>query len=167
MLIKFRIFPTILLSLLIWSMSFLMVWILQSILRPSLSVVTEPVSALWLWTAVASIRKLLASFRSLLFRTQSIMDISYSCDVGAATFATVCGPRSCAIRAQLCFHSMSLFSWKDWRLLQQTLGRFKDVYQIQLATEQSDKNLAFYRELGFRRQEDFDCTGMIYAPNKN
>lgn len=51
-------------------------------------------------------------------------------------------------------------------LLQQTLGRFKDVYQIQLATEQSDKNLAFYRELGFRRQEDFDCTGMIYAPNK-
>lgn len=52
-------------------------------------------------------------------------------------------------------------------LLQQTLERFKNVYQIQLATEQSDKNLAFYRELGFRRQEDFDCTGMIYAPNKN
>ena len=51
-------------------------------------------------------------------------------------------------------------------LLQQTLGRFKDVYQIQLATEQSDKNLAFYRELGFRRQEVFDCTGMIYVPNK-
>ena len=51
-------------------------------------------------------------------------------------------------------------------LLQKTLERFKDVYQIQLATEQSDKNLAFYRELGFRRQEDFDCTGMIYAPNK-
>ena len=35
-------------------------------------------------------------------------------------------------------------------LLQETLERFKDVYQIQLATEQSDKNLAFYRELGFR-----------------
>ncbi len=52
-------------------------------------------------------------------------------------------------------------------LLQQTLESFKDVYQIQLATEQSDINLAFYRELGFRRQEDFDCTGMIYAPNKN
>ena len=51
-------------------------------------------------------------------------------------------------------------------LLEQTLERFKDVYQIQLATEQSDTNLAFYRELGFRRQEDFDCTGMIYAPNK-
>lgn len=51
-------------------------------------------------------------------------------------------------------------------LLQKTLERFKDVYQIQLATEQTDKNLAFYRELGFRRQEDFDCTGMIYAPNK-
>ena len=51
-------------------------------------------------------------------------------------------------------------------LLQQTLERFKDVYQIQLATEQSGKNLAFYRELGFRRQEDFDCTGMIYAPDK-
>lgn len=51
-------------------------------------------------------------------------------------------------------------------LLQQTLERFKDIYQIQLATEQSDKNLAFYQELGFRRQEDFDCTGMIYAPDK-
>ena len=51
-------------------------------------------------------------------------------------------------------------------LLEQTLVRFKDVYQIQLATEQSDKNLAFYRELGFRRQEDFDCTGMIYALDK-
>lgn len=51
-------------------------------------------------------------------------------------------------------------------LLEQTLERFKDIYQIQLATEQSDKNLAFYQELGFRRQEDFDCTGMIYAPNK-
>ncbi|MCY7016811.1 GNAT family N-acetyltransferase [Streptococcus sanguinis] len=51
-------------------------------------------------------------------------------------------------------------------LLQEPLERFKDVYQIQLATEQSDKNLAFYQELGFRRQEDFDCTGMIYAPDK-
>ena len=51
-------------------------------------------------------------------------------------------------------------------LLEQTLKRFKDVYQIQLATELSDKNLAFYRELGFRRQEVFDCTGMIYVPNK-
>ena len=51
-------------------------------------------------------------------------------------------------------------------LVQETLERFKDVYQIQLATEQSDKNLAFYQELGFRRQEDFDCTGMIYAPDK-
>ena len=51
-------------------------------------------------------------------------------------------------------------------LLEQMLKRFKDVYQIQLATELSDKNLAFYQELGFRRQEDFDCTGMIYAPNK-
>ena len=51
-------------------------------------------------------------------------------------------------------------------LLQKTLERFKDIYQIQLATEQSDKNLAFYRELGFRRQRDFDCTGMIYAPDK-
>ena len=28
-------------------------------------------------------------------------------------------------------------------LLEQTLERFKDIYQIQLATEQSDKNLAF------------------------
>ena len=51
-------------------------------------------------------------------------------------------------------------------LLQKPLERFKDVYQSQLATEQTDKNLAFYQELDFRRQEDFDCTGMIYAPDK-
>ncbi|KGM37651.1 GNAT family N-acetyltransferase [Streptococcus sinensis] len=51
-------------------------------------------------------------------------------------------------------------------LLQQTLEKFEDVYQIQLATEQSDKNLAFYQGNGFHRQEDFDCIGMIYAPDK-
>lgn len=37
-----------------------------------------------------------------------------------------------------------------------------DVYQIQLITEQSDKNLAFYRSLGFRELSDLNCTGLIY-----
>ncbi len=43
--------------------------------------------------------------------------------------------------------------------------RFKDVYQIQLATDSQDKNLAFLISR-LSPTEDFDCTGMIYAPDK-
>ena len=47
-------------------------------------------------------------------------------------------------------------------LVRKTLETFADVYQIQLITEQSDKNLAFYRSLGFRELSDLNCTGLIY-----
>lgn len=47
-------------------------------------------------------------------------------------------------------------------LVRQTLETFADVYQIQLVTEQSDKNLAFYRSLGFQELSDLNCTGLIY-----
>lgn len=49
------------------------------------------------------------------------------------------------------------------QLVSQTLEKFKDVYQIQLVTETTDKNLAFYRSLGFHLHSDFACTGMIYV----
>lgn len=49
-------------------------------------------------------------------------------------------------------------------LVRQTLAHFPDVYQIQLTTDATAKNQAFYQSLGFRPQSDFDCLGMIYAP---
>lgn len=47
-------------------------------------------------------------------------------------------------------------------LVQRTLAHFPDVYQIQLATEKSDKTLKFYQSLGFVELNDLQCTGMIY-----
>ena len=43
-------------------------------------------------------------------------------------------------------------------LMKEALGDFKEVYQIQLATEQTEKNLGFYRFLGFETLSTYDCT---------
>ena len=34
-------------------------------------------------------------------------------------------------------------------LMKEALGDFKDAYQVQLATEQTEKNVGFYRSMGF------------------
>lgn len=47
-------------------------------------------------------------------------------------------------------------------LVKRTLAHFPDAYQIQLATEKSDKTLKFYQSLGFVELDDLQCTGMIY-----
>ena len=52
------------------------------------------------------------------------------------------------------------------RLIKQALGDFKDAYQIQLATEQTEKSLGFYRSLGFETLSTYDCTGMIWVDRK-
>ena len=52
------------------------------------------------------------------------------------------------------------------RLIKQALGDFKDAYQIQLATEQTEKSLGFYRSLGFETLSTYDCTGMIWVNRK-
>lgn len=52
-------------------------------------------------------------------------------------------------------------------LMKEALGDFKDAYQIQLATEQTEKNLGFYRSLGFETLSTYDCTGMIWVNRKN
>ena len=51
-------------------------------------------------------------------------------------------------------------------LMKEALGDFKDAYQIQLETEQTEKTLAFYRSLGFETLSSFQCTGMILVDRK-
>ena len=52
-------------------------------------------------------------------------------------------------------------------LMKQALSDYKDTYQIQLATEQTEKILEFYRSLGFETLSSFQCTGMIWVNRKN
>ena len=52
-------------------------------------------------------------------------------------------------------------------LMKEALADYKDAYQIQLATEQTEKTLGFYRSLGFETLSSFQCTGMIWVNRKN
>ena len=51
-------------------------------------------------------------------------------------------------------------------LMKEALGDFKNAYQVQLATEQTEKTLGFYRSLGFETLSTYDCTGMIWVDRK-
>lgn len=51
-------------------------------------------------------------------------------------------------------------------LMEKALGDFKDAYQVQLATDESEKTLGFYRSLGFETLSTYDCTGMIWVDRK-
>ena len=51
-------------------------------------------------------------------------------------------------------------------LMKQALSDYKDAYQIQLATEQTEKTLGFYRFLGFETLSTYDCIGMIWVDRK-
>ena len=51
-------------------------------------------------------------------------------------------------------------------LMKEALGDYKDAYQVQLATEQTEKTLGFYRSLGFETLSTYDCTGMIWVDRK-
>lgn len=51
-------------------------------------------------------------------------------------------------------------------LMKKALADFKDAYQVQLVTEQTEKNLVFYRSLGFETLSTYDCTGMIWGDRK-
>ena len=52
-------------------------------------------------------------------------------------------------------------------LIKQALSDYKDAYQVQLATDESEKTLGFYRSLGFETLSSFQCTGMIWVNRKN
>ena len=47
-------------------------------------------------------------------------------------------------------------------LMKEALEDYKDAYQVQLVTEQTEKNLGFYRSMGFEILSTYDCTGMIW-----
>ena len=51
-------------------------------------------------------------------------------------------------------------------LMKKSLADYKDTYQVQLATEQTEKTLEFYRSLGFETLSTYDCTGMIWVDRK-
>jgi len=51
-------------------------------------------------------------------------------------------------------------------LIKKALEDFKDVYQVQLVTEETEKTLGFYRSLGFETLSTYDCTGMIWGDRK-
>ena len=47
-------------------------------------------------------------------------------------------------------------------LMKEALEDYKDAYQVQLVTEQTEKNLGFYRFMGFEILSTYDCSGMIW-----
>ena len=51
-------------------------------------------------------------------------------------------------------------------MMKQALADYKDAYQVQLATDESEKTLEFYRSLGFETLSTYDCTGMIWVDRK-
>ena len=51
-------------------------------------------------------------------------------------------------------------------LMKEALADYKDAYQVQLATDESEKTLGFYRSLGFETLSTYDCTGMIWVDRK-
>ncbi len=51
-------------------------------------------------------------------------------------------------------------------LMKEALEDFKDAYQVQLVTDQTEKTLGFYHSLGFESLSTYDCTGMIWVNRK-
>ena len=47
-------------------------------------------------------------------------------------------------------------------LMKEALEDYKDAYQVQLVTEQTERTLGFYRSMGFEILSTYDCTGMIW-----
>ena len=52
------------------------------------------------------------------------------------------------------------------KLLQLTLEKYKSVYQIQLATDDSTKTVSFYESNGFTSLTSLNCVSFIYTGNK-
>ena len=52
------------------------------------------------------------------------------------------------------------------KLLQQTLEKYKTVYQIQLATDDSTKTVSFYESNGFTSLTSLNCVSFIYTGDK-
>ncbi|WP_138335461.1 MULTISPECIES: GNAT family N-acetyltransferase [Streptococcus] len=48
-------------------------------------------------------------------------------------------------------------------LMKEALGDYKDAYQVQLVTEQTEKTLGFYRSMGFESLSTYNCIGMTWV----
>ena len=48
-------------------------------------------------------------------------------------------------------------------LMKEALEDYKDAYQVQLVTEQTEKNLGFYRFMGFEILSTYNCIGMTWV----
>ena len=48
-------------------------------------------------------------------------------------------------------------------LMKEALKDYKDAYQVQLVTEETERTLEFYRFMGFETLSTYDCTGMIWV----
>lgn len=48
-------------------------------------------------------------------------------------------------------------------LMKQALEDFKEAYQVQLATEETEKNVGFYRSMGFEILSTYNCIGMTWV----
>ena len=46
-------------------------------------------------------------------------------------------------------------------LMKEALEDYKDAYQVQLVTDQTERTLEFYRSMGFETLSTYDCTGII------
>ena len=47
--------------------------------------------------------------------------------------------------------------------MKEALKDYKDAYQVQLVTEETEKNVRFYRSMGFEVLSTYDCIGMTWA----
>lgn len=51
-------------------------------------------------------------------------------------------------------------------LMKQALGNFKEAYQVQLATEETERTLGFYRSMGFEILSTYNWIGMTWMNRK-
>lgn len=51
-------------------------------------------------------------------------------------------------------------------LMKQALGNFKEAYQVQLVTEQTEKNVGFNRSMGFEILSTYNWIGMTWMNRK-
>ena len=48
-------------------------------------------------------------------------------------------------------------------LMKEALKDYKDAYQVQLVTEETEKNVGFYRSMGFESLSTYNCIGMTWV----
>ena len=48
-------------------------------------------------------------------------------------------------------------------LMKEALEYYKDAYQVQLVTEETEKNVGFYRSIGFEILSNYNCIGMTWT----